>query len=520
MAALFLVVGTVIALIRLRTSPLYPALNDVNSDVYVFAMVGNSWVEGLLPYRDVYDVKGPFLYLLFGLFALIQPWSMTPPLVFLALLAAASGWLAYAIARVHVLGRGLAALAAVLSCLLIYLGVADVNTSFTCEELAVPGVLLMLWLVLRWLRTGVEIAAGWWVIDGVVLGALFWTKYTVIAPWAAMFVGLVVACMRGRITARALGRMVLWNLVGLGIATAAILPFYATVLGEMAKAYFLAKRNNFKPAGELPAQAAWLVRSFTENTAASVVLLAVLVIFIVAAVRGGDRVAPTFIIATLLSLWASAVVVRHPNNLFVPLAFSAVALALVLSVMQSRGRPGLQATAIGAAVATALLIVGPLMEGARNCWMLGPTRFMRCHDLTTGERSTPRAQVSTVFAEAAGYRPIMSVGTLFAARTSFIARQPARQPFEFVDASWVRTIGADRVQTRHLENRTIEYVWIHFDGVDPLGDLEGQILRSNTKNSRTQPEQAEALVRNYTPVLGCNKELLLRAKGGLSLIHI
>ena len=48
-----------------------------------------------LPYRDVYDVKGPFLYLLFGLFAWIRPWSMGPPLVFLAILASCSMWLAY-----------------------------------------------------------------------------------------------------------------------------------------------------------------------------------------------------------------------------------------------------------------------------------------------------------------------------------------------------------------------------------------------------------------------------------------
>ena len=113
-AALFLAVGTAIALIRLRTSPLYPAFNDVNSDIYVFAMVGNSWTYGLLPYRDVYDVKGPFLYLLFGLFAKIQPWSMGPPLAFLALLASSSVWLAYAIARLHRLGRPLAVAARLL----------------------------------------------------------------------------------------------------------------------------------------------------------------------------------------------------------------------------------------------------------------------------------------------------------------------------------------------------------------------------------------------------------------------
>ena len=46
LAALFFVVGTVIAFARLRTSPWYPRFNDVNSDLYVFQMIGNSWLHG------------------------------------------------------------------------------------------------------------------------------------------------------------------------------------------------------------------------------------------------------------------------------------------------------------------------------------------------------------------------------------------------------------------------------------------------------------------------------------------
>lgn len=57
----------------MRLSPLYPQLNDINSDFYVYQVVGNSWTHGDLPCRDVYDVKGPFLHLFFGLFATVRP---------------------------------------------------------------------------------------------------------------------------------------------------------------------------------------------------------------------------------------------------------------------------------------------------------------------------------------------------------------------------------------------------------------------------------------------------------------
>ena len=511
LAVLFVVVGTVVALVRLRTSPLYPLFNDVNSDVYVFQLVGNSWRYGYVPYRDVFDVKGPFLYLLFGGFAWIRPWSMAPALVFLAVLASCSAWLAYLIARLHGLGRGVAALVSATGCLLIYLGVADVNSSFTCEEIAVPGVLLMLWLVLRWLRTGVEVPAAWWVVDGMVFAALFWTKYQVIAPWAAVFVGLVVLTISGRLTPRQLRRVAGWNLLGLVVGTAAILAAYADVLPDLAEAYFLGKRGSIDLETELPEQAAWLVRTVTENTAASLLLAGSLVVFVAYWIRSRSAAGLVTSVGLLLSMWASAVVVRHPNHLFVPLTFCVVALAQLLAAAVARGRIWLGMTAVATVVVTGLTISAPLAESREKLGLLERPKRMTCYDLVTGTRDTSRAQVTTVFARAAGDAPILSLGTLFAARSSFVSRQPVRKPFEFVDHSWAWTVGATQIQTGYLERRTFDYVWVHVDGRDPDRTSTREIERTDLAQSRLRPEQAVALLRNYRPVLRCNNEILLRS---------
>ena len=519
LAALFFVVGSVIALVQLRTSPWYPRFNDVNSDLYVYQMVGNSWRYGFWPYRDVYDVKGPFLYLLFGLFAWIRPWSMGPPLVFLAILASCSMWLAYRIARLYRLSRGIAALCATASCVVIYLSVA-VNTSFTPHEIAVPGVLLMLWLVLRLLRsektgetgeTREEVSAAWWVIDGMVFGALFWTKYQVIAPWAAVFVGLIVLTIRGRLPVRSLRRVAGWNTVGLIATTIIILSCYWAVLSDMAEAYFLGKSGSIKLANEVPAQAAWMVRIVTEHTGAALVLAGILVVFVVGAFRGrADGLVLT--IGLVLTMWASASFVRHFNHLFVPLSFTVVALAQVLSAAVARGRPWVRITAAATVVAAMLLIAGPLIEAREKMWLLGRPKRVTCHNLITATSTTDRAQVSTVFARAAGEQPILSVDTLFAARTSFISRQPMRRKFEFVDHSWAWTIGATQVQTRYLRERTFDYVWIHTDQLEKLRGLRRQIEQADIQTSRIRPEQAAAIARNYEPILGCNNQLLLRAR--------
>jgi hypothetical protein len=502
----FLVVAAAIALVRLRVSPVYPAFNDVNSDVYVYQLVGNSWRYGLLPYRDVYDVKGPLLYLLFGLFAWVRPWSMGPPLVFLVGLALLSLWLAYAIARLHGCGRWLSMLAAVATCGLIYLGVMNVVTSVSCEEIAVPGVLLLLWLTLRWLRDE-PVAAGWWVLSGVAAGALFWAKYQVVAPWVAMLVGLTVLGIRGRLSGRRLGRVVALHLVGVAAATDAILTAYAPVLPDLLRAYFLAKRGVIDVAGELPAEVRFAGTLAVENPGPVLVLVGVLALLVVRARRDG-REGLVLVVAFVLSAWAAAAVVRHQNNLFPLLAYAAVAVPQLLA----QPKPGRRLAAAAVAVVALGAVAGPLVQSVNRFGLLRPPPPPTCVDPATGAATTPRGNPSQAFAAAAGDQLILSVGTLYAARSAFVSRQPVRHPFTFVDASWARTVGANRVQTRYLQQRTFRYIWIEVAGLDPRRDLSGQIARSASRTNRIEPGQAAALVRQYTPVLGCNRQLLLRAR--------
>ncbi len=137
---------------------------------------------------------------------------------------------------------------------------------------------------------------------------------------------------------------------------------------------------------------------------------------------------------------------------------------------------------------------------------------MTCYQFPSLARSTNYAHVSTVFAKAAGNRPILSVGTLFAARSSYVSQLPMTHPLEFVDASWSKNIGADGVQARYLQNRTFDYAWIHLRGVDRFHDLEAQIAAATFTKGPSQPDQAASLARNYVPVLVCNNEILLRAR--------
>ena len=53
-----------------RSSPFYPFNNS--TDANIFFTVGKSMMRGLVPYRDVYEQKGPLVYLLYGVAYLVS----------------------------------------------------------------------------------------------------------------------------------------------------------------------------------------------------------------------------------------------------------------------------------------------------------------------------------------------------------------------------------------------------------------------------------------------------------------
>lgn len=529
-AVLFLSIGLVIALIRFRLSPLYPRFNEVNSDFYVYQVIGNSWPYGLAPYRDAWDVKGPSFFALFGLFARIRPWSTMMPLAALAALAVVSLLLSYAIARLR-LRPGPSVLSAAVSCALIYLGVGSVPSSFTVEEIAVPGVLLLLWLVGRWIGTCERVPAGWWVLLGGLLGALFWAKYQVIGPWAAILIAVIVLLVAGRlrglVAARSLRRVVTLQLLGVFAVTAAVLPFYAGDLRAMARAYFFANAGGLGLTGELGRERTFAATMLADNTGVTLTILAVLVVLSAESVlaararrvdrSGSGREAPVLLIAFVLSCWASVFGIQHTNNLFVPLAFTATAVPYLLAAAQAHRRVGARQarTALTGVVLGVLAIVacaGPIRQSVEDYSLLRGPKPLTCYRQPDSVRVVRHSGVAAAFAQAAGNAPILSVGTLSAARSMVDSRVPMRKPFEFVEPSRARVIGADRIQTRYLQDRTFDYVWIRIRGLRRHDDLEPQIAAAHYAAGPTASQQSVALVAHYVPVLVCNNEILLHAR--------
>ncbi|MBO5998178.1 MAG: hypothetical protein J6P87_00655 [Lachnospiraceae bacterium] len=148
-ALLCLTGAFLIMMICTRSSFLYPYNNWDDSNSY-FTM-GKSWFHGYVPYRDLFDQKGPWLYFVYGLCSLVSPTDFTGVFILEIIIAAICIGLMYRSAVLFL--KPCAAMpAAVITAALIYS-----SRSFywggCSEELLLPFLLWPLYHFMRILRS-------------------------------------------------------------------------------------------------------------------------------------------------------------------------------------------------------------------------------------------------------------------------------------------------------------------------------------------------------------------------------
>ncbi|MBR2122533.1 MAG: hypothetical protein IJ930_06365 [Lachnospiraceae bacterium] len=144
-AILCLTGAFLIMMICTRSSFLYPYNNWDDSNSY-FTM-GKSWFHGYIPYRDLFDQKGPWLYFVYGLCSLVSPTDFTGVFIMEVIVAAVSISLMYRTAALYL--KPCAAMpAAIITAALIYS-----SRSFywggCSEELLLP---FLLWPLYHYMR--------------------------------------------------------------------------------------------------------------------------------------------------------------------------------------------------------------------------------------------------------------------------------------------------------------------------------------------------------------------------------
>ena len=171
------VLCSVLALtVATTSSPLYATNFWTDSNLYF--TIGRGMLEGLMPYRDLFDHKGPLIFMLYALGALVSDTSFFG--VFLLEAASLAAMLFFAQRTVALYGRGRLTLAVIPLTAVVTACSAAFNQGGSAEEFCLPALSLALYCALRRMKEGdgCKRPARLYAAFGAAMGWVFSIKYT------------------------------------------------------------------------------------------------------------------------------------------------------------------------------------------------------------------------------------------------------------------------------------------------------------------------------------------------------
>ena len=218
-----------------KSSPGYP-INDW-ADANIYLTIGKGMTQGDVMYRDLYDHKGPLLYALHWLCALISFSDFTGVFVMEVLLAAAFLMCVYRLLEIY--GAEKAAWVFLpLIMLLVYTSVSFAEGD-SAEEMCLPLAAGTLAGVLGYLKNGQKrMRAGQLILHGALTGCVFWIKFTMIGLHAGLL-GWVLLRHLIRREWKAFWQSLGWLAVGFGLAAVPWVVYFGIngAIGDWLKVY-------------------------------------------------------------------------------------------------------------------------------------------------------------------------------------------------------------------------------------------------------------------------------------------
>ena len=236
--SLFLIVSSILIItVASTSSPLFPF--NPWDDANCFLTVGRGIVKGLVPYRDLYEQKGPVLYLVHALCSLVPGKSFTG--VWILESMAASLFAVYTWKTVKLFTKPSPISIGLVPVFLSFIYTMRIfNYGDSAEELCFPLLSVVLFFALKAIKTEdnlPEPKEGF--ICGIITGLLFWTKYTFVAFIAAYCLLIIIYSICHRKFKKLFSLIALF-LAGAVLATLPVILYFAVnnAIGDMFTAYF------------------------------------------------------------------------------------------------------------------------------------------------------------------------------------------------------------------------------------------------------------------------------------------
>ena len=161
-----------------ENSPLY-VMNDW-VDVNAFFTVGKGMMNGLLPYKDLFEQKGPLLYLIYGIGYLISPTSYFGVFVLEVISFTVFIYYVIKICEMFKVKKYAYLISSILSILLCTSNAFAHGGS--AEEFCFPYFAITLFYSLKFIKTK-EVSKLELFINGLLAGFIFMIKYTLLGLW-------------------------------------------------------------------------------------------------------------------------------------------------------------------------------------------------------------------------------------------------------------------------------------------------------------------------------------------------
>lgn len=190
----WLMFAAVLLLVFSKNSPIYATNDWVDSNA--FLTVGKGMFNGLVPYKDLFEQKGPFLYLIYGLSSLLGTKSFFGVYFIECLGMAVSLVCSFKLLKLYLPEK----LSLVLT---IFFPPLLLNYYFfrqggSAEELCIPLLMILLYQALKSVKnltdqdTRIKFSNKEYFWQGLAVALVFLTKFSLLGPWIAFYVFLIV----------------------------------------------------------------------------------------------------------------------------------------------------------------------------------------------------------------------------------------------------------------------------------------------------------------------------------------
>jgi len=215
---------------------LYP-LNPWD-DANVYMTIGNAMLSGKELYVDIFDHKGPVLYLMHEIAAMLSRSSFIG--IYLIEIVCSLFFMWYSLRTMRLFSSSKITLP--LTCLLGWLTMSSDLFYYgdSVEEFSLPILAHCLYFMLRFAQK--RQTPLWWqsVIMGIGLGLIFWTKFNILFFYIGGSIALAYIAWR-RSQLKEMGRIILWVSAGVILVSICVLSYFIAhgTVNALIDSYFM-----------------------------------------------------------------------------------------------------------------------------------------------------------------------------------------------------------------------------------------------------------------------------------------